>query len=243
MIAQRPTFSPSAELSRTAELLFRYPILAIPTAIASAGLVAVLFAGLLSLVAAVLAGHAAAGHAGTVAGLATGLVTGASLTLLGVTGLYIAQAMVVAAAPDVLAGGPPNLAAGLRTTLARLPQLAVAGALTFALAALLCITIVGIPFLIVLGYLLMYAPAAVIIGNEGGVEAIATSVRLATTRVNDSLVCWLGLILALIAGNVATGFTIHIPLVNLLAGFVVGGFSSAYAALLTVRFYLELRKL
>jgi hypothetical protein len=244
LIANRPQFAAAEELQRMAELLVKYPVLALPTAVASVVMVAILFIGVLAAVAAVVAGHAAAGQVGTGVGVGTGIVIGAGLLMVGLIAVYVGQAMVVAAAPFALEDRPPNLGTALRVTIARLPDLAVAAVVTFLIALIpiaLCIVLIGIPLLIALGYLFMYVPAAVVIGNEGGIAAIKTSFRIATTRVNESFICWLGTILALIAGSAANSFAIHIPVVNLIAGFVVGGFTSAYAALVSVRVYLALR--
>lgn len=243
MISNRP-FVAAEELQRPAELLVKYPILALPTGVAHVVMVAILFISVVSAVASVIAGGAAAGHVGTGIGLGTGILIGTCLFALGLVVVYVGQAVVVAAAPSVLENQPPDLGTAFRVTLARLPDLAVAAVATFALALVpiaLCLILIGIPLLIALGYLLMYVPAAVVIGNEGGIEAIKTSFRLSTTRVSESFVCWLGIILALIAGAAANSLAIHIPIVNLIAGFVVGGFTSAYASILSVRFYLALR--
>jgi hypothetical protein len=101
--------------------------------------------------------------------------------------------------------------------------------------------LIGLPLLLLLGYFLMYVPAAVLIGNEGGVAAIKTSFRLTTQRVGESAIAWLGMFLAMIAGSIANSIAIHIPIVNLIAGFAIGGFTSAYSALLSVSYYLALK--
>jgi hypothetical protein len=240
----RPPSSPADELSRAAELLFKYWILAIPTAVASLLVMVIVIVAVLSVVATVLAGHATAGHTGAAVGLGTGLLIAAALFFAGMAGLYVAQGMVMAAAPAVLEDRPPDLAAAFRITLARLPDLGVAGVLTLALAIVplaLCFVLIGFPLLLLLGYFLMYVPAAVVVGNEGGVAAIQTSFRIASTRIGESAIAWLGMFLAFVAGAIANSIAIHIPLVNLLAGFAVGGFTSAYSALLSVQFYLTLR--
>jgi hypothetical protein len=239
-----PPFSPSAELSRVAELLLKYWILAIPSAVASLVVVVVMIAAVLSVVATVLAGHAAAGHAGAAMGLGTGLLIGAALFFAAMIGLYIAQGITMAGSPAVLEDRPPDLGTAFAVTLTRLPELGVAGIATLALAIVplaLCIVLIGFPLLLLLGYFLMYVPAAVVVGNEGGIAAIKTSFRITTQRANDSIIGWLGILLAFVAGSIVNSVAIHIPLVNLIAGFAVGGFTSAYSALLSVRFYLVLR--
>jgi hypothetical protein len=240
----RPPFSPSEHLSRAAELLFKYWILAIPTAVASLLVMVILIVAVLSVIATVVAGHATAGHTGAAVGLGTGLLIAAALFFAGMAGLYVAQGMVIAGAPAVLEDRPPDLAAAFRVTLGRLGDLSIAGVLTLALAIVplaLCIVLIGFPLLLLLGYFVMYVPAAVVVGNESGVAAIQTSFRIASTRIGESAIAWLGMFLAFVAGAIANSIAIHIPLVNLLAGFAVGGFTSAYSALLSVQFYLELR--
>jgi hypothetical protein len=198
----------------------------------------------LSLIATVLVGHAAAGHVGTGLGFGSGVLIGSALFSLGIFANYVAQAMTIAAAPAAFEDRAPDLRAALGVTIARLPQLMVAAAATFALALIplaLSIVIVGIPLLIILGYFLMFVPAAVIVGNESGLDAIRTSFAMTTQRPGECLICWLGTILALVAGVIANGIAVHFPVINLIAGFVIGGFTSAYAALLTVRFYLAIR--
>jgi hypothetical protein len=240
----RTTFSPADELQRVAEILVKYWVLALPTAVASLLLVVLVVVSVLSLIVTVLAGHAAAGYVGTGLGLGSGVLIGSALFSIGLFVAYVAQAMTIAAAPAAFEDRPPDLVVALRVTLARLPQLVIAAVATFALALIplaLSIVIVGIPLLIVLGYFLMFVPAAVIVGNEGGIEAIKTSFAMTTQRPGECLICWLGTILALVAGVIANGIAVHFPIINLIAGFVIGGFTSAYAALLTVRFYLAIR--
>ena len=245
MIARAPVFEPANELQRAAELLIKYWILAVPTAVASLAFAIIVILSVLGVVAGALAGSAA-GHAGTALGLTSGILVAFVAFSLGIIALYVASAMVMAEAPAVLEDRPPNLAAGFAKTLQRLPDLIVAMLATFALAFIpfiLCFVLIGIPLLLVLGYFLMYVPAAVVVGNEGGIAAIKTSFRIATQQISASLIGWLGLFLVMVAGSVANSILIHIPLVNFVAAFAIGGFTSAYSALVTVSFYQRLRDL
>jgi hypothetical protein len=244
LIAGAPAFEPAAELQRAAELLLKYWTLAVPTAVASLLFGVIVIFSVLSVVASVVVGHTTGGQIGTGLGLGAGVLVGLTLVLAGSVALYVAQAMVMAAAPAVLEDRPPDLAASLGVTLRRLPDLSIAMFLTFALALIplvLSIVLIGLPLLLLLGYFLMYVPAAVVVGNESGVAAIQTSFRITTQRVGESVIGWLGLIAALVAGSIANSILIHIPIINLLAAFAVGGFTSAYSALISVRFYLALR--
>ena len=244
MIARTAAFEPASELQRGAELLVKHWILAVPTAVASLIFAVIVIFSVLSVIASTVLGGATGGHIGTGLGFGTGVLVALVLIFAGMVAIYVAQAMVIAAAPGVYEDRPPDLGAAFAVTLRRLPDLFVALVATFALAlvpAILCFVLIGFPLLLVLGYFLMYVPAAVVVGNEGGIEAISTSFRLTTQHLSESIIGWLGLIAALIAGYIANSIAIHLPLINLLAAFAIGGFTHAYAALITVRFYLALR--
>jgi hypothetical protein len=244
MISGRPAFSPSGELQRAAELLSRYWTLAIPTALASLALGAVIIFGILSVVATAVLGHFAAGHVGTGLGLGMGLVVFCGLLLLGFIALYIAQGVVIRAAEDVLEDRPPDLAASFGAVLPRVPALLTALAACAAIwfvPLIFSVVLIGLPFLVLAGYFTMYVPAAVIVGGEGGLQAVGTSFRLASQHVGESVVAWIGMVIAIIAGQVANAVCAHLPIVNLIVPFAVGGLTSAYAALVGASFYAALR--
>jgi len=244
LIAGPAAFEPAAELQRAAELLLKYWTLAIPTAVASLLFGVIVIFSVISVVASVFLGHATGGQVGTGLGLGAGILVGLGLVFVGSVALYVGQAMVMAAAPAVLEDRQPDLSESVAVTFRRLPDLTVAMVLTFALAVIpivLSFVLIGLPLLLLLGYFLMYVPAAVIVGNESGVAAIQTSFRITTQRVSESVIGWLGLVAALVAGSIANSILIHIPIINLIAAFAVGGFTSAYSALISVRFYLALR--
>jgi hypothetical protein len=244
MISGRPAFSPADELQRAAELLSRYWTLAIPTALASLGLGAVVVFGLLSVLATTALGHFAGGHIGTGLGLGTGLLVFAGLMVLGFVALYLAQAVVIHAAENVLEDRPPNLAASFAAVLGRIPSLLVALVACFAICfvpLVLSVVLIGLPFLVLAGYFTMYVPAAVIVGGEGGLQAVGTSFRIASQRVGESVVAWIGMLIAIIVGQVANAVCAHLPIVNLIVPFAVGGLTSAYSALVGASFYSALR--
>jgi hypothetical protein len=156
-----------------------------------------------------------------------------------------AHAVVLAAAHDAWSGRDPDYGAAFRLTLARFPALLVAAfatALLYAIPVVLSFLLVGIPLLFVLGYFLMYARAAIMIGGEDGITAIATSFRLTTSNAGPSIVAFAGIIAAFIIGRIVDAATIHIPLIGLVTAFFVGGATAAYIALVEVRFYELLRR-
>jgi hypothetical protein len=239
-----PVFSPVAALQRAAELLSRHWLLALPTALASLALGLVVIFGILTVVATTVLGHVAGGHVGTGLGFGTGMFVFATLLLAAMIALYLAQAVVIHAAEDVLDDRAPRLGASFYAILGRIPDLLVALFLCIAILfvpAVLSIVAIGLPFLILAGYFTMYVPAAVIVGGEGGLQAVGTSFRIASRHVKESVIAWLGMAAAIIVGQVANGVTVHLPLVNLIVPFAIGGLTSAYAALVGASFYAELR--
>jgi hypothetical protein len=243
MTAQSPASLAADKLQRCAELLGRHWLLALPTALASLALVAVLFFGVIAVVFGVIAGHVTGGHLGAGIGLGSGLLVALSLFALALAALYLAHALVVAASADVLADRPPNFGTAFVTLIRRLPDLVLAFFLCLAISIVplvLCIVLIGIPLLIVAGYFLMYVPAAILVGGQGAVAAIATSVRIARSRVGESVVAWLGLLVANVVGVTVNGVVSHIPLVNFLVAFAVGGLTASYGALVIADFYMWL---
>jgi hypothetical protein len=245
----RPAFSPADELQRCAEMLFKYWVLAVPPAVASVAIVLVVFATVLTLVGSVFAGaFLGGGHSATGAGFGFGFgaIVGLGGIVLGFVALNLTQAVTMHAALDAFADRRPNLEASFRAVLPRLGDLSLAMLLSFALLivpALLCVVLIGIPLLLVAVYLLIYVQAAVVLGGEDAFTALGTSLRLARTHVGHTIVLAIGVIVVWVLGSVANALFVHVPLVNLVAGFAIGGLTSAYVAMATGRFYLVLRDL
>jgi hypothetical protein len=244
MRAGSPSSEAADKLQRSAELIFKHWTLALPTAVASVLVVLVAVFGALTVAAGTFAGSLAAGHLGAGVGFGSALLVAIVALGIAVAALWFAHAMVVAAAPDVLADREPNLGAAAAVVFARAPELVAAFLIFLVLAVVplaLCIVLIGFPLLIALGYFLMYVPAAIVIGGEGALQAIGTSVRLARSRAGESVIAWIGLVIASVVGVVVNGVVSHIPLVNVVVAFGVGGFVAAYDALVLADFYLWLR--
>jgi hypothetical protein len=244
----RPAFSPADELQRCVEMLVKYWILAVPPALASLAIVLVTFATLLTLIGSTVAGALLGGnqHAGEGAGAGFGFAAllGLAGVMLGFVALNVSQAVTMHASLDAYADRTPDLQGSLRAVLPRLGDLSVSMLLCFLLLivpAVLSLVLIGIPFLIVAGYFLIYVQAAVVLGGETAADAIGTSIRIGRTHVGHTLVLVLGAIAALIVGSVVNGIAVHLPLVNVVVGFVVGGFTSAFVAMASARFYVVLR--
>jgi hypothetical protein len=243
----RPAFSPADELQRCCEMLAKYWILAVPPALASLLIVGVVFATILTVVGSALAGGLlGGGHPGAGAGIGIGIgaLVGLGGMLLGFVALNVAQAVTMHASLDAFADRKPDLGASFRAVLPRLGDLAVSMVATFLILLVpfvLCFVLIGIPLVIVAIFFTLYVQAAVIIGGEDGIGAIRTSIRLATQHVTQTVILALGVIAASIVGSFANTLVVHIPLVNLVAGFAIGGLTSAFVAMATARFYDVLR--
>jgi hypothetical protein len=218
--------------------------LALPTAIGSLVIGAIVF----FVIGAVAISAVAAALIGSTGGVIAAIEAGATSIALGVGAAVlvatIAHAMVLAAARDAWAGRDPDFRAAIHLTTERFPALIVLAFLTaliYAIPVALSVVLIGIPLLIVAGYLLMYARAAIVIGGEDPFAAIATSYRIATTHAKPSIIAFLGIIAAFIVGRMVDATTIHIPGIGLVTAFFVGGATAAYIALIEVRFYALLR--
>jgi hypothetical protein len=239
----RPTIDPGTELQRAFDILVKNWILALPTAIAS--LAALFFVVFLvaSLVASVVG--LGVGSEGRHLGLGAALFGAGTFSALGgfaaiVLLSMVAQAVVVNGAEDAWRGRPVDLAGSLGVAIARLPALVLAGIaimLIMLIPVALSAILIGIPLVAIVGFFLIYVMPAIVIGNESGIAAIGTSFRLAKDNFGPSAVAAIGIFLAVAVAqaiNVSLG---HVPVIGWLAAFLVGGFSSAYAALVAARFY------
>ncbi|MEA2664276.1 MAG: hypothetical protein QOI11_1220 [Candidatus Eremiobacteraeota bacterium] len=233
-----------AELQRAFELLQRRWVLAVPPAVASL-LFAVFVVFVLFTVVAGLVGAgvlAANGGVGQPLGALVGL---GSLSLLLVLPLllllaFVANALTVVAAEDAWEGRAPDFGRAFGVVLRKLPDLLVAGIAIFLLAivpAILSLVGIGLVLLLVLGYLTMYALPAIVLGGESGLGALSASYRLVRSDWGTSAIVYAVMLGVVLAGQIANALMIHLPLVNFVASFAIGGFTTAYTALIAARFY------
>ena len=103
--------------------------------------------------------------------------------------------------------------------------------------------LIGVPLLIALGFFLMYVTPAIVIGGEGGLEAIRSSFRLTARYPGPSGIGFGGILAAFVIGRIADAMFVHIPLIGVVTAFVIGGLTAAYASLVAVRFYALLHTL
>jgi hypothetical protein len=235
-----PSFDAGRELENAARVLSTRWTLALPTALAALVIAAIVFfvigTVIVSGIAAAVLGRTAAALGAVEAGATTVAIAIAAIALVST----LAHAVVMAAAHDAWSGRDPDYTAAFRLALSRFPALIVVAfiiALLYAIPVALSFVLIGIPLLFVLGYFLMYARAAIVIGGEDAVTAIGTSFRMASTYSGPSLIAFAGIVAAFIIGRIVDAATIHIPGLGLLAAFFIGGATAAYIALVEVRFY------
>jgi len=232
----------TGELQRSLDLLVKNWMLAIPTAVAALLTTAVLFFFVLGSLAAVAGGAAlaGAGHDSTGGAVGAAAIGSLFLTLLIALPLLIlvsivAYAAVVAESESVWKGNPPDLTSALQKATAKLPALIIAGLLIF------CIILVSfiIPILgtLAAGFFLLYVIPAIMIGNDSGTSAIGTSFRLVRDNIGPSAIAFIAILVVSIIGQIIDSIVGHILFVNFIVAFVVGGFTAAYCALVSARFY------
>jgi hypothetical protein len=230
-----------AELQAAAELLIARWTLALPTAIASFVVGLFIVAIVATVLVSALGAVALAGRPGGVAAL---LGAGALTAAAGCIGLVLvvgfAQAVVIAASEDAWHGRSPDFGRAIGRAVTKLPTLIVLFVLVLLLAVIpvmLSFVLIGVPLLLALGFFLMFALPAVIVGGESATGAIASSFRLARANLTPALAAFVAIIIATAIGRIADAMFLHIPLIGLLVTFFVGGLTAAYSALVSVRFY------
>jgi hypothetical protein len=242
----KTAIDPPAELQRAASLLFKNWMLAIPTAAASLiiGIIQVFF--IAGIFATALVGGAVAGRGGAgIAAILAALPLLAVFFVVAVLLTLIAQAVVVHASEDVWEDRGVDLARSFSVALGRLAALIGAFLLVLLIMIIpiaLCFVIIGIPLVLIALYFLMYVVPAIVLGNESPTGAIGASYRIARENVGPSLFALLGIVVAIIIGAIVEGLFGRAPSwLQLLVALIVGGFTSAYAALVAARFYTLLR--
>src|SRR5579872_287962 len=243
MAVQSSQVDAVSELQNSFRVLFANWTLAVPTALvslAAAAFFAFMIAGVLATVgAAGMMGGVHPGAAGALLGagglgLAVGFIVIVLLSIL-------ANATVIGASENVWQGQPADLAGGFSRALSKLGPLI----LLFFLAIIISIVCGLLVFALGLGLLVgafllfffMYTLPAIVVGNRGATEALGDSWGLVRSNFGPSIIAFLGIVVVTIVGQIIINLFHAIPLLMIVVSFVVGGLTSAYAALVTVRFY------
>jgi hypothetical protein len=236
-------FDAVAELQNALSILFKNWILVVPTALASLLAAAVaIFLGVATFGAFTLGGLMGGFHAGA----AMGIVGSILLALFVMICAYlIAAAVVIAAAENIWHGQPADLAAGFSKALGMLGGLIVL-LLVWLVVCIICLPLsilagLGLLILAVLGFLWMYALPAMVLGHEAPLAALGTSYRLVRSNLSPSVTAFVAIVAVNIIGLIINHIFHFIPPLFLLASLVISGLTSAYAALVAVRFYDLLR--
>lgn len=243
-------FDAVAELQSAFNVLTKNLVLAVPTALVSfaGGLFAVFAAAAIAasiLGAGALTGMSGTGEArpGIWAALAggTGLLLIVFFVVLVLLGI-LAQATVMAGAERVWHGQPADLMAGVSRAMSKIGPLFLLF-LIGLIIGVICFIIIVIGWIagIVLAFFFMYTIPAIVVGNEGVMDALRTSWRLVRENIGPSLTAFVGIIVVSAIGAVINRVFLHIPVIGLIVSLVVGGLTAAYSALVLVRFYDLLR--
>lgn len=249
-MVNRP-MDPMTELQNAFSVLFKNWILALPTAIASLAtaifIVVVVGAVTASIVGVGVMGNGVTTSSGALRPGIGGLIAAGGATfIIGIVVLgllaLLAQAIVIAGAERVWHGQPADLAGGAGRAFSKLPPLIllfILGAIVFMICAI--IIVIGWIAAIVLAFLFMYTVPAIIVGNEGVMQALGTSSRIVRANVGPSALAFVACLVVGIVGGIVSRLFLHIPVLGYIVYLVIGGFTSAYAALVIVRFYDVLR--
>ena len=174
---------------------------------------------------------AALGSVGLLAGIA-GIV--AALVLA------IANAAVISGAESLWQGRSLNLGGDIGVGLSKLPQMIVAFLvllIPFIICGLLAAVFIGIPLLIVLGFLMMFVIPAIVVGGASGVAAVGESWRLTTKNFGPSAMAFLAVVVIAILGSIVNLILGHIPILGQIIALVVSVAVGVFTALVVVRFY------
>jgi len=232
-----------AELQNAFQVLFKNWVLALRTGVAA--LVSTAF--FLFVVLATMGSVVGAGVlGGTSPKAAMALIGAGGLTFI-VGGVVIAIlyllacATVMAAAEDVWRGQPADLARGSSKALSKLGPLIVLFLISIVVVIVCGVLILalglGIILAIVLGFLWMYALPAIVVGNQGAMQALGTSYRLVRQNLAPSLMAFLGIIVVTFIGEFVIRLFHGLPALGIIVAFAVGGLAYAFSALVAVRFY------
>src|ERR1700730_5445148 len=232
-----------AELQGAFQVVFKNWVLGIPTGVAALVAAAFLFFVVLAAMGSVF-GAGMVGQTSPKAAMA--LVGAGGLTFI-VGGVLIAIlyllacATVMAAAEDVWRGQAANLASGISKALGRLGPLIVLFLIAIVVGVICTLLIIvlglGIILAIVLSFLWMYALPAIVVGNQGAMQALGTSYRIVRENLALSLTAFLGIIVVTFVGELVIRLFHALPALGIIVAFAVGGLTYAFSALVAVRFY------
>jgi hypothetical protein len=244
---QTRSIDASTELQRALDLLVKNWTLALPTAIATLAFTWFLIVFVISAVTGITGGSILASgdsNASKAAGALLALFTSIPF-LIGLPvlmlALIVANVMTIAAAEEAWQGRPPDFGRAFSIAMTKLPAIIVASLLIALMAIIPSMLIIllglGLLLLLALGFFMMYVTAAIVLGNQSGTGAIGESFRIVRANAGSSALAFAAIIIVAIVGQIISTVVSHVPVLNLVSAFIVGGFTSAYTALVSARFY------
>ncbi len=212
------------------DVLKQYPVMVIPPLVVQVvmAVLTVLFIGG-ALTAVVLGGGA---------GFVGALLVGFLFTLVvGVVSL-IASGVTVLMARDALAGREPSMGDALGGVMSRLGDVLIASLLVMVIVG------IGMIFLVLPGlvaaFFLIFTLPAVLLDNQGAIEAIKRSATLVKDNLVTVILFVVGCIVAAIVVAIVSAILGYVPIVGQLATAVVTGIFIAYLSAVVVRVYQTL---
>jgi hypothetical protein len=152
--------------------------------------------------------------------------------------ILIAQAAVIAASQAVWEGRSADLGSGLSQAMSRAGDLLLAGFVLAIICVALSWTFVG-PLVLV--FFMIYIGPAIVVGGESAFTAMGTSWRMSTQNFGPTFAAFAGALVVSVLGGIVNAIIGHVPIIGWIAGLLVCGFTTAYGALVSVRFYNLLR--
>ncbi len=237
-----------AELQNALSVLFKNWVLAVPTALVSLVAAVLALFVLAATFAPLMAGGMMPNSSDPSAALRMLATAGPAFAIFIVVIILlglVAQAVVIGGAEHVWHGQAPDLAGGIGKAMSKLPSLLGLFLIAIVLGAICSVLVIALGLGIILGlamlFFFMYTLPAIVVGNEGVFAALGTSARLVRANIGPSLIAFLGIVVIYIISTIVLSLFNHIAFLAVIANLVIGGLTSAYVTLVTVRFYDLLR--
>jgi hypothetical protein len=180
---------------------------------------------------------------GSLARVGASFVSGIIVTIVGIAGYIVTQCYTAGMAGAAWARGKATLddgAAALREDASNVFLAALGLFVVGIVAAIFALPTLGIS-LLAYYILFIYTIAAAVVGNARGFDALAESFRIARSRFVPTLIIALVLVVIRIVGGVVAGLFGITPLIGPIVGAIINQVVVAFATLVLVGEYLNLR--
>lgn len=180
---------------------------------------------------------------GQLSRMASRFASGFIVGIIGIAGYIVTQCYTAGMAGAAWLKGTTTLEDGASALRADAGNVFVAAIGLFALgivAALLVLPTLGLSFLAFYVFFI-YTIASAVVGNQRGFDALGESFRIAKARFGPTLIIALVLVVIRVIGGVVAGLFGITPLIGPIVGAVINQIVVAFATLVVVGEYLNLR--